>query len=138
MAVGGGCRAGRARAPASALLGAAGVVGADLAGQRLLHRRTRARRGVVTTLRPATPRPRRRASAGALPWPIQAHELVDVAVGAHAGGRLRAAAPSALKEALMLTDDENIVDIQFAVQYRIKDDGADATTCSTAAARPRR
>jgi membrane protease subunit HflK len=26
-----------------------------------------------------------------------------------------------LKEALMLTDDENIIDIQFAVQYRLKD-----------------
>lgn len=29
-----------------------------------------------------------------------------------------------LKEALMLTDDENIIDIQFAVQYRIKDAAA--------------
>ncbi len=37
----------------------------------------------------------------------------------------------------MLSDDENIVDIQFEVQYRIKDDGA-AITCSTARIRPRR
>jgi membrane protease subunit HflK len=29
-----------------------------------------------------------------------------------------------LKEALMLSDDENIVDIHFEVQFRIKDDGA--------------
>jgi membrane protease subunit HflK len=32
--------------------------------------------------------------------------------------------PQRLKEALMLTDDENIADIQFEVQYRIKADGA--------------
>jgi membrane protease subunit HflK len=58
------------------------------------------------------------------PWPIQAHEIVDVytqrrvEVGLH-GGEDR------VKESLMITDDENIVDLQFEVQYRVKDgDGA--------------
>ena len=54
------------------------------------------------------------------PWPIQQHEVVDVLslqtfeIGAR--GR-----PDRLKEALMLTDDENIVDLHFSVQYRIKE-----------------
>jgi len=53
------------------------------------------------------------------PWPIQAHEIVDVFtqrkvdIGMHGGA-------DRLKEALMLTDDENIVDMQFEVQYRVK------------------
>jgi membrane protease subunit HflK len=58
-----------------------------------------------------------------LPWPVQSSELVNVlqVQRAEVGVRGR---PERLKEALMLTDDENIVDIQFEVQYRIKDDGA--------------
>lgn len=54
------------------------------------------------------------------PWPIQANEIVDVYnqrkvdVGMR-GGQDR------LREALMLTADENIVDMQFEVQYRVKD-----------------
>jgi membrane protease subunit HflK len=58
-----------------------------------------------------------------LPWPVQNSELVDILSlrRAEVGVRGRA---ERLKEALMLTDDENIVDIQFEVQYRIKDDGA--------------
>lgn len=54
------------------------------------------------------------------PWPIQSHEVVDVfsqreiEVGTKATGQDR------LKQALMLTEDENIVDVQFKVQYRIK------------------
>ena len=58
-----------------------------------------------------------------LPWPVQNSELVDILSlrRAEVGVRGR---PERLKEALMLTDDENIVDIQFEVQYRIKDDGA--------------
>jgi membrane protease subunit HflK len=56
-----------------------------------------------------------------MPWPIQAHEVVDVLsvrtieIGARGRG-------DRLKEALMLTDDENIVDVHFTVQYRIKED----------------
>ncbi|MDQ3214513.1 MAG: FtsH protease activity modulator HflK [Pseudomonadota bacterium] len=58
-----------------------------------------------------------------LPWPIQTNELVDILSlrRVEVGTRGR---PERLKEALMLSDDENIVDIQFEVQYRIKDNGA--------------
>jgi len=58
-----------------------------------------------------------------MPWPVQANELVDILSlrKVEVGTRGR---PERLKEALMLTDDENIVDIQFEVQYRIKDEGA--------------
>jgi len=60
-----------------------------------------------------------------LPYPIQAHELVNISelrtveVGYRGSARTKI-----LPEALMLTDDENIIDIQFAVQYRIREDGA--------------
>ncbi|MDN4055492.1 FtsH protease activity modulator HflK [Massilia sp. YIM B02763] len=56
------------------------------------------------------------------PAPFQAHELVNVAqvqtaeIGYRANVRNKQ--PS---EALMLTSDENIVDVQFSVQYKIKD-----------------
>ena len=55
-----------------------------------------------------------------LPWPIESVDLVDVSSvrKAEIGTRGR---PERLKEALMLSDDENIVDMQFEVQYRIKD-----------------
>ena len=54
------------------------------------------------------------------PWPIQAHEVVDVLSlrTLEVGQRGRT---DRLKEALMLTDDENIVDLHFTVQYRIKE-----------------
>ncbi|MDZ7652271.1 MAG: FtsH protease activity modulator HflK [Burkholderiaceae bacterium] len=54
------------------------------------------------------------------PWPIQSHEVVDVLSlrTLEIGARGRA---ERLKEALMLTDDENIVDLHFTVQYRIKE-----------------
>ena len=58
-----------------------------------------------------------------LPWPVQNSELVDISSVRRAEVGVRGRADR-LKEALMLTDDENIVDIQFEVQYRIKDDGA--------------
>jgi membrane protease subunit HflK len=57
-----------------------------------------------------------------LPYPIQSHELVNVTgvrtveIGYRGSERNKV-----LKEALMLTDDENIVNIQFAVQYILKD-----------------
>jgi membrane protease subunit HflK len=55
------------------------------------------------------------------PYPIQAHETVNVSqvrtveVGYRSNVRNKLA-----RESLMLTDDENIIDIQFAVQYRLK------------------
>jgi len=57
-----------------------------------------------------------------LPYPVQSHEIVDllgrrtVEVGYRT--QVKTKVP---KEALMLTDDENIIDIQFAVQYILKD-----------------
>ncbi len=57
-----------------------------------------------------------------LPYPIQSHELVNISgvrtieVGYRGSERNKV-----LKEALMLTDDENIINIQFAVQYILKD-----------------
>lgn len=56
------------------------------------------------------------------PYPIQSHEVVNlsqvrtVEVGYRGNVRNKLA-----RESLMLTDDENIIDIQFAVQYRLKD-----------------
>lgn len=60
-----------------------------------------------------------------LPYPIQNHEIVNVSqlrtfeVGFRGGARNKV-----LPEALMLTTDENIVDMQFVVQYRLRADGA--------------
>ncbi|MBK6631970.1 MAG: FtsH protease activity modulator HflK [Betaproteobacteria bacterium] len=57
-----------------------------------------------------------------LPYPIQAHEIVRlsdvrvVEVGYRGSDKNRV-----LKEGLMLTDDENIINIQFAVQWFLKD-----------------
>ncbi len=59
------------------------------------------------------------------PYPIQTHETVNlsqvrtVEVGYRGNIRNKLA-----RESLMLTDDENIIDIQFAVQYRLKDASA--------------
>ena len=56
-----------------------------------------------------------------LPYPIQSHETVNVSqlrtfeVGFRGGARNKV-----LPEALMLTTDENIVDMQFVVQYRLR------------------
>ncbi|MDE2429514.1 MAG: FtsH protease activity modulator HflK [Burkholderiales bacterium] len=55
------------------------------------------------------------------PYPLQAHEIVNVSqvrtveVGYRSNVKNKQA-----NESLMLTDDENIVDIQFAVQYKLK------------------
>lgn len=59
-----------------------------------------------------------------LPNPVQSVELVDVSGvrTANIGGTKTV---NGIQEAQMLTDDENIVDVQFTVQYRIKPgDGA--------------
>jgi membrane protease subunit HflK len=60
------------------------------------------------------------------PWPIQSHQIVDVFSQREIEVGTKARTVDRLKEALMLTDDENIVDMQFKVQYRIKSgpDGA--------------
>ena len=57
-----------------------------------------------------------------LPYPIQAHELVNLAgVRTVEIGYRGSEKNKVLKEALMLTDDENIINIQFAVQWALKD-----------------
>jgi membrane protease subunit HflK len=57
-----------------------------------------------------------------LPWPIQSHEIVNLAqVRTLEVGYRNNVRTKVLRESLMLTDDENIVDLQFAVQYLVKD-----------------
>jgi membrane protease subunit HflK len=57
-----------------------------------------------------------------LPWPIQSHELVNLAqVRTLEIGYRNNVKTRVLKESLMLTDDENIVDLQFAVQFVVRD-----------------
>jgi len=56
------------------------------------------------------------------PYPIQNHEIVNVSQVRTAEIGYRGNPKNKqLKESLMLTDDENIIDIQFAVQYTLKD-----------------
>jgi modulator of FtsH protease HflK len=78
------------------------------------------RRGVVTRFGKYTettlPGPRWH-----LPFPVEAAELVDFSqVKTIEIGYRNSPKNKVDKEALMLTDDENIIDIQFAVQYNIK------------------
>ena len=57
-----------------------------------------------------------------LPWPIQSHELVNISqVRTLEVGYRNNVRTKVLRESLMLTDDENIVDLQFAVQYTVKE-----------------
>lgn len=57
-----------------------------------------------------------------LPYPIQNHEVVNVSrVRIIEVGYRNNVKSKVLRESLMLTDDENIIDIQFAVQYRLSD-----------------
>lgn len=57
-----------------------------------------------------------------LPYPFQSHELVNLTgVRTVEIGYRGTEKNKVLKEALMLTDDENIINIQFAVQYILKD-----------------
>ncbi|OZA28889.1 MAG: HflK protein [Hydrogenophilales bacterium 17-64-11] len=57
-----------------------------------------------------------------LPWPIESREVVNVdQVRTVEIGYRNTVKSKVLKESLMLTDDENIIDLQFAVQYILKD-----------------
>jgi membrane protease subunit HflK len=57
-----------------------------------------------------------------LPYPVQSHEIVNMtAVRTVEVGYRNNVKTKVLRESLMLTDDENIIDIQFAVQYILKD-----------------
>ncbi|CAN5405759.1 FtsH protease activity modulator HflK [soil metagenome] len=56
------------------------------------------------------------------PYPVQSHEIVNVRqVRTVEVGYRSSVKNKQPKEALMLTDDENIIDIQFAVQYKLKE-----------------
>jgi membrane protease subunit HflK len=57
-----------------------------------------------------------------LPYPIQRHELVFVTqIRSVDVGRDNVVKATGLRESAMLTEDENIVEIKFAVQYRLND-----------------
>jgi len=57
-----------------------------------------------------------------LPYPIQNHELVYVSqISSVDVGRDTIIKSTGLRESAMLTEDENIVEIKFAVQYRLSD-----------------
>lgn len=57
-----------------------------------------------------------------LPYPIQRHEVVTVTqIRSVDIGRDNVIRATGLRESAMLTQDENIVEIKFAVQYRLKD-----------------
>jgi membrane protease subunit HflK len=57
-----------------------------------------------------------------MPFPIQSHEIVNLSqVRTLEVGYRNSVKTKVLKESLMLTDDENIVDLQFAVQYVVTD-----------------
>jgi membrane protease subunit HflK len=78
------------------------------------------RRGVVTRfgkyIETTLPGPRWH-----LPFPVEAVELVDFSqVKTIEIGYRNSPKNKVDKEAVMLTDDENIIDIQFAVQYNLK------------------
>ncbi len=56
------------------------------------------------------------------PYPFQAHDTIPVTQTRSVDvGRNSVVAATALRDSSMLTQDENIVDIRFTVQYRLKD-----------------
>ncbi len=61
------------------------------------------------------------------PYPIETvdkvnvDEIRNVEIGFRSGGELKQGVEPVAREALMLTEDENIVDVKLAVQYRVKD-----------------
>jgi len=57
-----------------------------------------------------------------MPYPVQAHETISVTQLRTAEiGRTTVTQNTGLRDSSMLTQDENIVDIRFTVQYRLKD-----------------
>lgn len=57
-----------------------------------------------------------------LPYPVQRHELVFVTqIRSLDVGRDNVIKATGLRDSAMLTEDENIVEIKFAVQYRLSD-----------------
>lgn len=57
-----------------------------------------------------------------MPWPVQAEQTVNVSgVRSVEVGRPILIKATNQKDSSMLTEDENIIDVRFAVQYRLKD-----------------
>jgi membrane protease subunit HflK len=57
-----------------------------------------------------------------MPWPVQAEQIVNVSgVRSVEVGRSILIKATNQKDTSMLTEDENIIDVRFAVQYRLKD-----------------
>ncbi|QWE17895.1 FtsH protease activity modulator HflK [Polynucleobacter corsicus] len=57
-----------------------------------------------------------------MPWPVQAEQVVNVSgVRSVEVGRSILIKATNQKDTSMLTEDENIIDVRFAVQYRLKD-----------------
>jgi membrane protease subunit HflK len=57
-----------------------------------------------------------------MPYPFQAHETVSVTqLRSREVGRNAVIQATGLRDSSMLTQDENIIDIRFTVQYRLKD-----------------
>jgi membrane protease subunit HflK len=57
-----------------------------------------------------------------MPYPIERHEVVRVSqLRSVEVGRNSVAQSTGLRDSSMLTQDENIVDVRFVVQYRLKD-----------------
>jgi membrane protease subunit HflK len=86
-------------------------------------------RAVITTFGKFSAMSDRAGLQWRLPYPIQRHELVNVAEVTRVEIGFRGSPNTqrqndVLREALMLTDDENIVDIQFVVSYRVREEMA--------------
>lgn len=57
-----------------------------------------------------------------MPYPVQAHEIVNASqLRSVEVGRRSVGQNTGLKDSSMLTQDENIIDIRFTIQYRLKD-----------------
>ena len=57
-----------------------------------------------------------------MPWPVQTEQIVNVSgVRSVEVGRSILIKATNQKDTSMLTEDENIIDVRFAVQYRLKD-----------------
>ena len=79
-------------------------------------------RGVVLTFGKFNGQPTMPGLRWRLPWPIESNEIVNLAqVRTLEIGYRNSVKTKVLKESLMLTDDENIVDLQFAVPFTVKD-----------------
>lgn len=60
-----------------------------------------------------------------VPYPIEQHQMVNIAqLRTFEVGFRGTARNKVLPESLMLTTDENIIDVQYVVQYRLNPDGA--------------